>query len=371
MPRFQTYWIVIAICGIGLAYGQATHETSNADRPEPPPLADSVEDATGSDPHETTPDPVPVPATVVDPEEVARQNARNTIQQSITRLSSRSLAERQKAARELLEAGVPGLEAVGQAADTEDLDLALSCLGILQNGLSAKDPAVQKAARDALQKLTTSPLEAVSQRARLLLSPPAKVEINPGGAFVPGDPPLGIVRRGANISVRVEMQGNDIRKITAREDDREVIIDEVTGKSLVITVTNTVNGQKQTETYAAKNAAELKTKHPAAFELYTRYTSPPKPGGNPANSRRNPFPFPGGPPFPPAPNLQRIYNPFKASAYIDEVIEIEHEIGNLTDTLTQLATKGKATQAELEQAARHLQEARDRLKAARRQLDLP
>ena len=291
--------------------------------------------------------------------------------QLIEELSAASFASRQAAAKKLLAAGVPGVQAVSKSAETDDLDLALTCVGILRDALQSTDKAVSQAARSALEKLAQSPQKSVAQRAKLALEPAP--EINPGGAFIPGAPPFGIIA-GGGMKIRVQIQqGNGTRHITVQENDKEIVIDEVTGTSLTITVTEPVEGKKQSQTYKAKDAAEMKLKHPEIHAVYEKYT---------ARNARIPRGFgnqgvliPGVPGFAPVPGQgiqrRRLVNPLKAAVFVEQVDEIQQEIAKLTDKLA-LKLKDPASKPnDLLGLVEQLQQANEKLKAAQTGLDQP
>jgi hypothetical protein len=80
-------------------------------------------------------------------------------------------------------------------------------------------------------------------------------------------------RRTNKMTTTVEDDGDGwTRTIDASEDGTAVKITETDGGQIEMEVTVTTDGKDETETYTAKNAAELKTKHPSAFQLYDKYT---------------------------------------------------------------------------------------------------
>jgi beta-lactamase regulating signal transducer with metallopeptidase domain len=80
-------------------------------------------------------------------------------------------------------------------------------------------------------------------------------------------------RRASKMTTTVEDDGNGwTRTINASEDGTSVKITETDDGKIEMEVTATTDGKDETETYTAKNAAELKTKHPSAYQLYDKYT---------------------------------------------------------------------------------------------------
>ncbi len=81
------------------------------------------------------------------------------------------------------------------------------------------------------------------------------------------------VRRSNKMTTTVEDDGDGwTRTISATEDGTSVKIVETSDGKIEIEITVTSGGKEETETYAAKSVAELKTKHPSAFQLYDKYT---------------------------------------------------------------------------------------------------
>jgi bla regulator protein blaR1 len=80
-------------------------------------------------------------------------------------------------------------------------------------------------------------------------------------------------RRTSKMTTTVEDDGAGwTRTINASEDGTSVKITESDSGKIDMEITVTSGGKEETETYAAKNAAELKTKHPSAYQLYDKYT---------------------------------------------------------------------------------------------------
>jgi len=79
--------------------------------------------------------------------------------------------------------------------------------------------------------------------------------------------------RTSKMTTTVEDDGEGwTRTISASERGTSVKIVETSDGKIEMEVTVDSDGKKETETYSAKDAAELKAKHPSAFELYDKYT---------------------------------------------------------------------------------------------------
>ena len=59
--------------------------------------------------------------------------------------------------------------------------------------------------------------------------------------------------------------------LAVRDVDKKIHIEETAQGKIKMTVTETVDGKPKTSKYEAKNADELKKKHPDAHKLYKKY----------------------------------------------------------------------------------------------------
>lgn len=81
---------------------------------------------------------------------------------------------------------------------------------------------------------------------------------------------------------------NGVKEIEAEENGRKVKITDDPAEGIKMEVTEKKDGKEATQKYAAKDAAELKTKHPEAHKLYEEYSQ----GG--ANIQIQGFAIPAG-----------------------------------------------------------------------------
>jgi hypothetical protein len=68
---------------------------------------------------------------------------------------------------------------------------------------------------------------------------------------------------------------NGVKEIQVEESGKKVKINDDPAKGIKLEVTETKDGKETTQKYEAKDAAELKTKHPEAHKLYEEYTKQP------------------------------------------------------------------------------------------------
>lgn len=283
------------------------------------------------------------------------------LQQWIKDLVHQKFATRQAASQKLVQAGVPGMEAAAEAAKTEDLELATRCLAVLTEGLTAKVEEVRKAARSALEALAKSENKSVAQRARQALDTPRGLPGIPGG-FGPG-----IGRNFQQIRVQVV---NGIREITVIENGKEIVIKDNNGKDISVTVTETVNGQKQSQIYKGKDEDDLKKNHPEGHALFAKYSQ----GGNGGVRIQiggNAF---GGNIFMPVRPQQvrrRILNPLKAADLFEEIDKLRQKLEEANARLAKAAESEKPDPAELKKISEEIQASTKRLTEIKTESQLP
>lgn len=271
------------------------------------------------------------------------------LQEWVKELVHQKFATRQAASQKLIQAGVPGMQAAAEAAKTDDLELATRCLSVLTEGLASKSEAVKKAARTSLEELAKSENKSVAQRARQGLEAPVAL------------PQVGIGRPGFAVQqVRVQVR-NGVRELTVIENGKESTISDNNGKDITVTITETVNGQKKTQTYKAKDEEELKKNHPEAHAIYSKYS-----GGKIGRVQIGGNVF-GGNIFGPIPQQQqirrrpRILNPFKAAELLDEIDKLREKLEGLNERLSKSASADKPDPDELKKISEELKSTTKRL----------
>jgi hypothetical protein len=293
----------------------------------------------------------------------------------LTELGSQDFTVREQASRRLVDAGDAVIDAVTQLTDTDNLELAMRGLFILKEQMQSKDAGVKAAAKKALEKLAASSRGSVAKRAQAILNPPAdnpaQNGINPGQLqlrFLPG------IAGGAR-NVRVSSRNQNGRtEIDITEDDIKVAISHSNGRDIVVKVTDPPKEGKEqpVKEFAAKDADELKQKHPEAHKYFERYAA----GNNAAGVfalgqaqiqlQRNAAP--GIPARLDLAGGRTLMNTEQLKASLQEIEEARTDLQQLAERLQALAAKDNTDPAALKKLADDIKSANERIKAARLKL---
>lgn len=200
--------------------------------------------------------------------------AAEEIERLAAAMDADSFSERQAASQRLGEMGPAAFPALEKAVAGSSREAASRALDILKKHLDGGDEATKAAAKETLERLAQSDIGAVARRASEALSPPQPVAlanrliaparlIRPQVQIRANNPRGNVVRR---VSVRVV---NGVKTVDAEENGRKVKYVDDPAKGIEMEVTEAGKTQK----YSAKNAEELKQKHPAAHKLYEEYAN--------------------------------------------------------------------------------------------------
>lgn len=312
-------------------------------------------------------EPPQAPAAVPAVEQPAPQSGpptAETIAQWIRDLDADKFDVRQRATEQLGKAGSAVIEPLVEAAGKGSLEVAMRAVTILKELFESSDTATRLAAKTALERLAASENKAVASRAEGVLKPaPTPHQANRPGMFFPPLPGnlggrIQIQGPGGNIQV-IQIQagfngGNVHRNVQVRENGRTIKISE-DNNGIKVSVTEPVGGQDQTKTYEAKDAAELKQKHPEAHKLYEKHAA--KAGPN--------IVVQGGlGAIPQAPNL---IPPQPANPPRDQR-QAEQQLDQARQQLEE-ATRQLRAAAEADSAKETIRQALDKLDAAARALE--
>jgi len=307
-------------------------------------------------------------------------------------LDSDIFVTRQEAGRKLFEAGKEAVAPLAEASSGKSLEVTTAAVDILHRLSQSSDSSTRDAAKAALEGIAKGTNATAADLAKEALAPPANqtpgtnlqpgirkfggniqlgggiqiigpaaggnIQILPGGNFQP-------VPGGAIQVFRIQANANNgTRNIDVDDNGKKVHIHE-DQNGLEVHVTEKVNGQEKTDTFKAKDAAELKQKSPEASKLYEKY------GQNGAGAIQIQAQAIGVPNFGPAipaipairlvPNVAPIpaaggVGDKEASKQIDEARKL---IAEATDGLKNNAPQGNES----------LQKAIDKLDEATRKLD--
>lgn len=318
-------------------------------------------------------EPAAVPA-----EGSAGELSANDIARLIRELDSAEFEVRERAEKKLVAGGAAVIEAVTKAAESESLEVAARCVGVLKELYHSQDAAVKKGARQALEQLTHSKVPAVARRAREVLNPRPVVppeESRPNNPF-PGLPP------GGRMTVKVQSRTvNGRAEIDVDENDTKIRIVHHNGQDITVTIRPPApeNGKVPAPLeFSAADSVALKEKHPEAHRYYEKYGTARFPGAFPGNFPRGGGFLPGiaEPPFPinpfapavprsrpqPAPkndaDAERAEAERKASAERDAA---RKELKRLTERLRDLAAKPEIDPEEIRKLADEIRAVTERL----------
>ncbi|MFN0020745.1 MAG: hypothetical protein ACKVP0_21000 [Pirellulaceae bacterium] len=217
------------------------------------------------------------------------------IEKLMEQLDSNVFAERQAAQQKLTEIGKAALPAIEKGTQNVSREVAVRSLDILKGQFQKGDDATKAAAKGVLERLAKNNDGTLAKRAGEILSPPKPVTQNPQG--LPGIVPGRI--GGAQIQIQIAggaggnfkrsvKDVNGVKEIEAEENGKKVKIVDDPAKGIKLEMTETKDGKETTQKFEAKDAAELKTKHPEAHKLYEEYSK------QPAGIQIRGFAVPGG-----------------------------------------------------------------------------
>jgi hypothetical protein len=225
------------------------------------------------------------------PEEASSEDetSNDKIAQLITQLNDDKFAVRQDATRKLVEVGRDAIAPLAAAAEGPHLEVTMRAFDIFKKLLKS-DPPSFAPIKQALEQLAKSENDAASTRAEKMLKEitddPQQAGQGPFGFRLPIQPGGRIQFGNAQVQIQVQAVGgaggakkisiknvNGVKEIDAEEGGRKVhIVDDPQGIKMEVTEKNK-EGKEETKKYEAKDANELKKKHPEAHKLYEKYAT--------------------------------------------------------------------------------------------------
>ena len=186
---------------------------------------------------------------------------------------------RQAAAARLKTAGKKAIPALKKAASGESLEATCRAVDILHKFYESDDAATKEAAKKALDELAKGDHPSASARAAAALKPkpdPAAATSGPAPIILPGGGQIivqgiNVMPGGANVRRFTSHTVNGAREVEAEENGRKVKIVQDPAGAIKMEITADKNGKPATDKYEAKNAEELKKKHPQAHAIYQQY----------------------------------------------------------------------------------------------------
>jgi hypothetical protein len=194
-------------------------------------------------------------------------------------LDAPQFSQRQAASERLSRLGKDAFPALEEAARSKSREVSQRAMEVLKEHYEGEDPATKEAARASLERLAQDASSSVGRRASLALNPPPTEPV-----FIPNRVPVRVAGRAMQIRIagaKPAVGGLRIHTRIANGRTETQIEEKGTGRTTKIVqkaagdiemeVTETKNGKPVTQKYAAKDAAELKKKHPEAHKIYEKY----------------------------------------------------------------------------------------------------
>ncbi|HTN77851.1 MAG TPA: hypothetical protein VL096_21480 [Pirellulaceae bacterium] len=308
-----------------------------------------------------------------------------SIAELIKQLDADEFTERQAASDKLAAKGEAAVPALREAAEGTSAEASTRSLEILRKHHESSEAAVKKAADAALAEIVKSEKGTVARRAKEILTPATDPNVPPRTLVPGGFPAPGGIRilpgrvaiemraiGGAGAKrISVKSTGDGAKEIEAVEGDRTVKINTAAGGEIKMKVTEKKDGKDETKEYEAKNADELKTKHPEAHKLYEQY------GLQAAGGVRIgavPFGIGGGllPVAPAAPMIARVRPMIirDPADLTERLNKAQKQLEEATARIKKQA-EGAANPAELKKALEELEQASKELAGLKEKLGAP
>ena len=209
----------------------------------------------------------------------AKAASAEEIDKLMEQLDANRFSERQAAQQRLAEIGKAALPAIEKGTQHVSREVAVRSLDILKGLFQGGDDATKAAAKETLERLAKNNDGTLAKRAGEILSPPKPAPQVPPG-IVPGriggaQIQIQVVGGAGGNSKRSMKDVNGVKEIEVEENGKKVKINDDPAKGIKLEVTETKDGKETTQKYEAKDAAELKAKHPEAHKHYEEYSKQP------------------------------------------------------------------------------------------------
>lgn len=241
-----------------------------ADEPPPEDSGKDVSPGTGS------------PATPVGQQQHA---VTDQVRQLIEQLDANRFSQRQAASRQLAAIGEPAIAALARAAVGGRRETSIRALDVLKSHYENGGAKLKSEAKNALEGIANAEHPTASSRAEVILNPPqqaaGRTPANaipiPGLQQVPGRIQIQLWAAAGGRLHRVQVKNiNGVRDIKVVENGKKTTIHDDPNGGITVEITQTKDGKRQTKKFTAKNADELKNKHPDAHRIYQKYAKQPR-----------------------------------------------------------------------------------------------
>jgi hypothetical protein len=200
------------------------------------------------------------------------------IGQLIEQLDADRFTDRQTASQKLALQGKTAIPALAKAAVGDSLEVTTRAIDILRKFYENSDAVTKEAAKAALETIAKSDRPSAARRAQEVLKP--KVDPNvpenvvPGGGIIFGGGAIiqgNIQVGGAAVKKMSVKNANGVKDIDVEDGDKKIKIHDDPKNGIKIEVTTKKDGKDVTDKYEAKDADELKKKHPEGYKVYEEY----------------------------------------------------------------------------------------------------
>lgn len=279
----------------------------------------------------------------------------------VQQLDAEDFADRQAASNQLEARGKEAIPALVEAAKGDSAEASTRSLDILRKHFAGSDSELKAAAKTALEKLAAGE-GPVARRAGEVLAPkpmaPAAVQpprIAPGIRLAPGGVRIAVAARAVGGKRMTFKEVDGVKEIEVVEGDRTIRIKEDPA-GIKMEVTEKKDGKEESKKYEAKNAEDLKEKHPEAHKLYEENSK--QHAGIRIEGLRI------APGFAPAPAIRRLDPP----AIIREPKELTDRLEKAQQQLDEALEKLKSAAEDADDAA-DIRAAIEAIEASRKGLD--
>ncbi len=189
----------------------------------------------------------------------------------IKQLAAPDFSKRQAASQQLLKLGEQAIPRLTAAALSDNREVVTRSVDILKGHLKSANEKLQSAARTALKKISAVEDGVGPRLARTALAPPKPRPQPVPGKGIPGFPRIQLQVQGAAQAIKMR-NVNGVKDIEVTEKGRSIKIHDDPNQGIKVEITETKDGKPVTRKFEAKNADELKKKHPEAHKLYQQYS---------------------------------------------------------------------------------------------------
>ena len=212
------------------------------------------------------------------------------LRELVRQLDADDFADRTAASEALAKLGKEALPGLEEGVRSESPEAATRSFELLQQLFEQGNAGDKAAARSSLSKIAQGSDRVATQAKKLLEPKPNATDPNsaiaggmrlvPGGVLrirgfgrvmpaIPAAPAIAVAD-AKSISISIGPDGT--KTINVDDNGKKIKIVEDAKKGIEGEMSETKDGQETTQAFAAKDADELKEKHPEAHKLYEKYT---------------------------------------------------------------------------------------------------